>query len=291
MQFLKQSTAASILVGPVLDSAGASYTSAVIGDFNITKNGTSAAMAAAATATHDHNGMYVIALTTGNTDTLGRVDISLNKSTYAMSVFRYEVLTASTFDAIVTNAATAAGGLCDTIRVNGQLWSAAGTVTLPSTVASTTNITGGIITTVTNLTNLPTMPTDWVTAAGLKADAVTEIQSGLSTFNVGTDTVSANITKINSSTLAATKLGAVYDAFENGTAQAGGASSITLANTASSVDDFFKNQVVFLLGGTGAKQTNKITGYNGTTKVATVETPWVTVPDNTTPYFILGRIG
>jgi len=37
------------------------------------------------------------------------------------------------------------------------------------------------VATVTNLTNLPTMPTDWVTAAGLKADAVTEIQSGLAT--------------------------------------------------------------------------------------------------------------
>jgi hypothetical protein len=37
------------------------------------------------------------------------------------------------------------------------------------------------VATVTNLTNLPTMPTDWLTAAGLKADAVTEIQSGLAT--------------------------------------------------------------------------------------------------------------
>lgn len=35
------------------------------------------------------------------------------------------------------------------------------------------------VATVTNLTNLPTMPTDWVTAAGVKADAVTKIQSGL----------------------------------------------------------------------------------------------------------------
>ena len=33
--------------------------------------------------------------------------------------------------------------------------------------------------TTTNLTNLPTMPTDWITAAGLKADAVAEIQAGL----------------------------------------------------------------------------------------------------------------
>ena len=33
--------------------------------------------------------------------------------------------------------------------------------------------------TTTNLTNLPTMPADWVTASGLKADAVAEIQAGL----------------------------------------------------------------------------------------------------------------
>ncbi len=38
---------------------------------------------------------------------------------------------------------------------------------------------GQTVATVTNLTNLPTMPTDWLTAAGLKADAVTKIQNGL----------------------------------------------------------------------------------------------------------------
>lgn len=40
-------------------------------------------------------------------------------------------------------------------------------------------VNSGTITTVTNLTNLPTRPTDWLTAAGLKADAVTKIQNGL----------------------------------------------------------------------------------------------------------------
>ena len=39
--------------------------------------------------------------------------------------------------------------------------------------------TGVTIPTVTNLTNLPTMPADWITASGLKADAVTKIQVGL----------------------------------------------------------------------------------------------------------------
>jgi hypothetical protein len=47
--------------------------------------------------------------------------------------------------------------------------------------AGLTNIpTVAAVTTVTNLTNLPTIPTDWLTAAGVKADAVTKIQDGLS---------------------------------------------------------------------------------------------------------------
>ena len=102
-QLLKQSTAATTIVGPILDSAGAVYTGAVIGDLNITKNGTTAAMAAAATLTHDHNGHYILVLTSGNTDTLGRLDITVNKNTYAMPPKVFEVLSAAMFDAIVTN--------------------------------------------------------------------------------------------------------------------------------------------------------------------------------------------
>ena len=37
------------------------------------------------------------------------------------------------------------------------------------------------IATVTTLTNLPAVPTDWLTAAGVEADAVTKIQTGLAT--------------------------------------------------------------------------------------------------------------
>lgn len=156
MQLLKQSTAATVLIGPVLDSTGAAYTSAVIGDFNITKNGTTAAMAATATVTHDHNGMYLLEFTTGNTDTLGRLTVSCNKATYAMAARHFSVLTATTFDALITNAANAAGGLQDIQRLAGQAITAASGVTFPSSIASPTNITAGTITTVTNLTNAPT---------------------------------------------------------------------------------------------------------------------------------------
>ncbi len=88
--------------------------------------------------------------------------------------------------------------------------------------------------------------------------------------------------------------------FETGFAQGGSSgssvapgvpSSITLRSGASSVNDFFKDQVIFLLSGTGAGETNRITAYNGLSKVATVETPWVSPPDVTTRYIVLGRVG
>ena len=51
------------------------------------------------------------------------------------------------------------------------------------------------------------------------------------------------------------------------------------------------HQVIFILSGTGAGQTNRITAYDGSTKVATVGTAWVTQPDNTSVYLVLGRVG
>lgn len=86
-------------------------------------------------------------------------------------------------------------------------------------------------------------------------------------------------------------LAQTYGSLETGTAQAGGVSTITLRSGASSVTDAYKYQAVVIIAGTGAGQTNQITGYNGSTKVATVETAWTTQPDSTSEYLVLGRIG
>jgi hypothetical protein len=75
-----------------------------------------------------------------------------------------------------------------------------------------------------------------------------------------------------------------------GTAQAGGASTITLRTGAVATDDYYNGAYVTITGGTGVGQTRKITAYAGsTTKVATVDSNWVTNPDNTSTYIILGR--
>ena len=98
----KQSTAATLIVGPILDSTGAEYTSAVIGDLSISKNGgTLTALAAAATLTHIANGQYTLVMTTGNLDTLGRAQITCNKSTYQMPEVRLMVVPAMVFDSMI----------------------------------------------------------------------------------------------------------------------------------------------------------------------------------------------
>lgn len=70
-------------------------------------------------------------------------------------------------------------------------------------------------------------------------------------------------------------------------AQAGANGSITLDTSASSVNDFYKGTRIYLTSGTGAGQSRLCTGYNGTTKEATVEPNWITNPASGTQFAIL----
>jgi len=85
----------------------------------------------------------------------------------------------------------------DVETIKTQAVTCASPTTVPTSIASPTNITAGTIATVTNLTNLPTIPNDWIAAAGVKADAVTKIQTGLATptnITAGTITTVTNLT-------------------------------------------------------------------------------------------------
>lgn len=136
---LKQSTSAVVLVGPVLDSSGAAVTTAVIGDFSITKNGTTAAMSGN-TISHVNNGHYAITLTTTNTDTIGRLSIHVNNTAMAMPVFRWDVLAAIAVDALQTgilaaNSITAAALATDAgTEIGAAVLSALGTGTWASAI-------------------------------------------------------------------------------------------------------------------------------------------------------------
>ncbi len=72
-----------------------------------------------------------------------------------------------------------------------------------------------------------------------------------------------------------------------GLARAGTISTITLNVLASSQDDVYEGQAIFIRSGTGEDQRKFVTAYNGTTKVATVHTPWDVTPDTTSGYVML----
>lgn len=68
--------------------------------------------------------------------------------------------------------------------------------------------------------------------------------------------------------------------------QAASASSITLAAFSSAVDDYYKGSTIRILSGPGAGQTRVISGYTGSSRVATVSVNWTSMPDNTSTYAI-----
>lgn len=71
-----------------------------------------------------------------------------------------------------------------------------------------------------------------------------------------------------------------------GTAQAGAAGTLTLASTFSATAAEMYGRYLFTLSGTGSGQVRQVTGYNDTTKVATVASNWSTTPDSTTTYLV-----
>lgn len=126
-------------------------------------------------------------------------------------------------------------------------------------------------------------------------NSVTGQESGLSIC----PPVSVKDTQGNSSTLwqqtpplyARLKMFINSNSADSGTAQAGGASSITLRAGASSSNSFYNGMDVRITSGTGSGQVGTVSAYNGTTKVATMASAWATPPDNTSVYTVLNTNG
>ncbi len=79
------------------------------------------------------------------------------------------------------------------------------------------------------------------------------------------------------------------DIVNNGTAQGGSISTITLAAGASAQDDNYQNDLIVIVSGTGAGQSEAASSYVGATKVVTMAANWKVAPDNTSVYKVYGR--
>jgi hypothetical protein len=186
---LRKDTARTIVVGPILDADGAAKTNEMVSSILASKNGSDpAALDGSATLTHKACGMYRLALTANDTDTLGCLEIILNSTTNAMPAVRLNIATAAAWDALY---AASGGYLLVKDHVGNPIateTTAAGRAT-PSDVASAliaygatkpTDLAG--LATTTNVTNAVAGLAKTTDLAGLAtATNVTNAVSGLAT--------------------------------------------------------------------------------------------------------------
>mgnify|MGYP005815339807 FL=1 len=111
-------------------------------------------------------------------------------------------------------------------------------------------------------------------------------------FTLTTSTPAATLTPDKTDgSITLTAGSAVFHDGRTGTAQAGGASTITLDSGALATNDIYIGAIVKTTGGTGSGQSRVISDYVGSTKVATVSTAWTTQPDNTTTFSVASVVG
>lgn len=139
------------------------------GQPQISKNG-GAFGNTSATLTAIGNGSYYVELTTGELDTLGTIRVrykSANTAEFAMS------------------ADVKVAPMASYTQPTGFL-----AATFPTTVASTTNITAGTITTATNVTTVNGLAANVITAASIESNAITSAK--IATDAIGAAQIAAN---------------------------------------------------------------------------------------------------
>lgn len=136
MIIARQSTARTVMIGPVLDASGVAVTDCVVADFKISKLGAApAALNGSAVLTARHTGFYSLALTASDLDTVGQAEITIDDTVNSCAMKEITVVVAAVYDALFASTANGFSG-------------AAG--------SSTVTFSNTSIATVTNLTNAPT---------------------------------------------------------------------------------------------------------------------------------------
>lgn len=111
------------------------------------------------------------------------------------------------------------------------------------------------------------------------------------TSDDGSDQWDVQTNAVNSAieTIVITSGGSLYRGHV-ATAASGGASTITLAANASAVDNYYNSLDVYISSGASAGDLRNIIDYNGTTKVATVNTAFSESPDSSSVYNVGPKI-
>lgn len=111
-QYLRQSTAATLKIGPFVDDTGAALTSLTLsqGDIRLSKNGGNYAQKNESTScTHDELGDYDCPIDTTDTNTLGRLKLLVGESGALLVWHEYTIIPADIYDTMFTANANRSG--------------------------------------------------------------------------------------------------------------------------------------------------------------------------------------
>ncbi len=153
-----------------------------------------------------------------------------------------------------------------------QTGSTSNTIKLDAAASATDNLYTGDLVTITSSTGVGQSRT---------------ILSYNGTTKVATIDRNWSVTPTNTSTFDILALTTPSTFSDQGIAQAGASTTVTLQSTASATNSVYVGSIVTILSGTGSGQTREITGYVGSTKVATVDSAWSVNPDSTSGYAVI----
>ena len=127
--------------------------------------------------------------------------------------------------------------------------------------------------------------TNWLSVGGIAANAISVGGINTGVFGTIADYVWDEVT---SGHLTTGTFGLTNKIIRDGTAQAGGAASITLdAGASAGTADIYTGSQIYIYGGVGSAQGARvIVAYNSNTKVATVAPAWTVAPDLTSLFII-----
>jgi hypothetical protein len=241
--WLKQSTAADVLVGPFVDDTDFKTAETALtisqADIRISKNGAAFAQTNNATgATHRENGHYIVPLDTTDTNTLGRIRVAVHESGALAAWQDFMVVPANVWDSLFG---------ADFLQVDTR------------EVGGTTQTAGDIIADTNDIqTRLPAalvsgridasvgaMAANVMTAAAAAADLTTELQSGLAT-SAALATVDTVVDAIK----------AVTDLLPD----AGALTSLATQASVDTIDNFLDTEIAAILADTNELQTDWVDG-------------------------------
>jgi hypothetical protein len=281
MNFLRQSTAVDIGIGPFVDATDGvtAETGLTISQADVRlkkNNGAWAQVNDNTSATHEENGWYEKELDATDTNTCGILLIAVHESGALPVWHEFQVVEEAVYDALF--AASALGYVANAPVNVAQFGGSNGTFASGRPEVNASHWAGTAV-------GSTTVRADLINIAGA-AVSTTTAQLGVNVVQVSGDgTAADNLETAYDDTAGAVRWAGIVD---QGTAQSATGTTLVLRAAAAFADDELIGATIQITGGsTGVGQSRLITDYVSATDTATVEA-WTTTPSGTITYKIYG---